>query len=53
MSATDLRVKLQELAQAKQKAIQDGNIEKAAIIRDIEKEVQKELDELERNNPEK
>ena len=49
MSESKLRNKLLELAQAKQKAIQEGNIEKADIIRGIEKQIQKELEELNEN----
>ena len=49
MKKQELLNKLQELAEAKQKAIADGNLDKATILRSIEKEVQKELDELERN----
>ena len=49
MITTTLKSKLEELAKAKKEAIDAGNIEKAAMIRDIEKEVMKELEEVEKN----
>lgn len=50
MTTTTLKSKLEELAKAKKEAIDAGNIEKAAMIRDIEKEVMKELEEVTEKN---
>jgi protein-arginine kinase activator protein McsA len=49
MKASTLQSKLEELAKAKKEAIDAGNIEKAAMIRDIEKEVMKELEGVKKN----
>ena len=50
MTESELQTKLEELAKAKKEAIDAGNIEKAAMIRDIEKEVMKELEEVTEKN---
>jgi soluble cytochrome b562 len=49
MTAATLQSKLEELAKAKKEAIDAGHIEKAAMIRDIEKEVRKELEVVAEN----
>ena len=49
MTKEDLKTKLEELTRAKKEAIDAGNIEKASIIREVEKQIKEQLDEL--NNP--
>lgn len=46
MNKEKLQTKLDELAKAKKEAIDAGNIEKASMIRGIEKKVMKELEKI-------
>lgn len=53
MNKEKLQTKLDELAKVKKEAIDAGNIEKASLIRGIEKKVKEDLKEINNDQADK